>query len=339
MNKVRIWVYDGVLASGVAGPIDVLMAANTLRARQERSAKPRQPLFAWSVESLDGKPVRTASGQMLDVDARLDPARSTDALILAAPFVDDVVRFLDERRAALQPLMAGLRRQHARGALVATFCTGSYLLAEAGLLDGRRATTHWSKAKEFAKRYPDVALRPAEILTEQDGVLCSGAVTSYLNLALRIVEKLAGEDLATRTARHLLIATNRISQTAYATPATERDAAHSDRLVERAQHWMQENVRRPARLADLARRLGTTERTLNRRFKQALGEAPLRYLQSLRIETAKTLLETRELSVDAVTVAVGYEDVSAFRQLFKRETGLSPHEYRRRFARVARVSR
>ena len=333
MHHIRLWVYDDILASGVSGPIDVFTVANIIWARRRGRERRTGALFDWRVESLDGKPVRTTSGQIVHVDGAINARTAADAVILTAPFVADVERFLDEKHHVLQPLLSGLRRQHERGAILATYCTGSFLLAEAGLLDDRAATTHWAKAKDFERRYPRVDLRSAEVITEQDRILCSGAVTTYFNLALNLVAKLVDEDLAASTARLLLIDTNRISQASYATLDMQHQHAHSDQLVNRAQQWMQKNFRQGIRLADLARQLGTSERTLSRRFRQAIGEAPLRHLQSLRIEAAKSLLETKGLAVDLVSERVGYEDVSTFRQLFKRETGLSPRDYQRQFAR------
>jgi transcriptional regulator GlxA family with amidase domain len=333
MYHVRLWVYDQILASGVSGPIDVFTAANEIWVRQSGRERPVDGPFRWRVESLDGKPVRTASGQIVHVDGAINARTAADAVILTAPFVADPARFLDERQNALRPLLSGLRRQHQRGALLGTYCNGSFLLAAAGLLDGRVATTHWAKARDFERRYPRVHLRSAEVMTEQDRILCCGAVTAYLNLALRLVEKLAGLDLAAATARVMLIDANRPSQAPYATLDLQDPQEHSDQLVTRAQQWMQKNFRRSFRVADLARELGASERTLNRRFNEAVGQPPLRHVQALRVALAKRLLETRRLSFEAVSERVGYGDVSTFRQLFKRETGLSPRDYQRQFAR------
>jgi transcriptional regulator GlxA family with amidase domain len=329
MRHIRIWVYDGILASSVAGPIDVFTVANVVWADKNRSQHEAAPLFQWRIESLDGKPVRTASGQFVNVDGPINARSAADAVIVPGPFVADMTRFV-ETLDALQPLLSALRRQHERGALLASCCTGSFVLAEAGLLDGRVATTHWAKAKAFEKRYPQIELRAAEILTEQDRMLCSGAVTTSLNLALRLVEKFAGASVAGATGKMLLIDTNRISQASYATLQNQQQ--HSDGLVARGQLWMEHHLRQSFRLADLAGHLAVSERTVNRRFKQAIGEAPLRYLQSLRIEVAKRLLESEDLNVNSVSERVGYGDLSTFRQLFKRETGLSPREYQRRFS-------
>ena len=332
MPLIRIWVYDGILASGVAGSIDVFTAANAVWFERNAGVRTKAPLLQWRVESLDGRPVQTASGQLVTVDGPINARAAADAIIVTGPFIANIEHFF-ENPDRLEPLFAALRRQHERGALLASYCTGSFILAEAGLLDGGVATTHWAKAKAFAKRYPEVDLRVSEILTEQNHILCSGAVTTSLNLALRLVEKFAGPAVAGATGKMMLIDTNRVSQASY---ASLPDApGHSDVLVARAQRWMEKSLSEGFSLAELARHLAVSERTLNRRFKLATGEAPLHYLQSLRVDVAKRLLETKGLNVDAVSARVGYGDLSTFRRLFRRETGLSPRDYQRRFCRRA----
>jgi transcriptional regulator GlxA family with amidase domain len=331
MPRIRLWVYDGILASSVAGVIDVFMAANAVSA--ERSGRGKVLPLQWRVESLDGKPVQTASGQLVSVDGTIDARAVADAIVVPGPFVADIERFF-ARADILKPLCAALRRQHERGALLASYCTGSFILAEAGLLDGGVATTHWAQAKVFAKRYPEVDLRVSEILTEQNNILCSAAVTTSLNLALRIVEKFVGRQIAADIARLMLIDSNRVSQSSYAVMPDE--PAHSDALVARAQGLMEKSLRQGFNLAELARHLSVSERTLNRRFKLAIGLAPLQYLQNLRVDVAKRLLQKGGLSVDAVGERVGYRDLSTFRRLFRRETGLSPREYQRRFLHQGR---
>jgi transcriptional regulator GlxA family with amidase domain len=336
MITIRIWVYDGILASGVAGPVDVFNAANHLSAREAaRRPDSTLPRFTWRVESLDGQPVRAASGQSIAVDGKIDARKRADAILLTAPFFQDMDEFV-AREEQLNALSSALRRQRKAGAVLAAYCTANYLLAEAGLLDGRVATTHWANAAHFAQRYPRVELRAHEVLTMQDGIISSGAVTSYLNLAVRLVEVFGGEKLAAMTAKSLLIDMNRISQASYATLLDEH--GHVDPLVARAQQRMEATLQKGFRLSELAADLAVSERTLNRHFKLAVGIAPLEYLQNLRIEVAKQLLESRPISLDAVGQRVGYGDLSTFRQLFKRKTGLSPREYQMRFARVPLAS-
>jgi transcriptional regulator GlxA family with amidase domain len=155
-------------------------------------------------------------------------------------------------------------------------------------------------------------------------------VTSYLNLTLRLVERFAGAQLAAMTAKTLLIDTNRISQASYATLLEEH--GHSDSLIARAQRRMEATLQQGFRLSELAAHLAVSERTLNRRFKQAVGDPPPEYLQTPRVEVAKRLLESGRFGFDVVSQRVGYADLTTFRQLFKRKTGLSPRECQRRFA-------
>ncbi|WP_423381744.1 GlxA family transcriptional regulator [Burkholderia sp. LMG 32019] len=328
MPLIRIWAVDRALASGIAAPTDIFTAANHL-APSIRAGRPQAP-FRWRIESIDGKPVRTASGQIAPVDGAIDGHSAADAIWLTAPFVADLERLL-ARPASLAPLFDALRRHHARGTLIATYCTGAFLLAEAGLLDGRVATTHWSKASNFRVRYPDVALRASDVLTEQDGILCGGAVTSYQNLALRVVDKLANARVAAAVARLMLIDVNRVSQDSFIDLGRMGHDEHDDPAIARAQRWMEKHLREPFSLARLSDHVAMSERTLHRRFRDAVGAPPLRYLQSLRIEVAKRLLAETKLAIDTVCERVGYADISGFRQLFKRETGISPGEYRRRF--------
>ena len=239
MSIVRIWVYDGILASGVAGPVDVFSAANQFHARKAAPGTTSAPVFAWRVESLDGQPVTAASGQTIHVDGKIDPRKRADAVLLTAPFFSNIDEFIG-RREQLNALSSALRRQRKAGAVLAAYCTANYLLAEAGLLDGRAATTHWARAADFARRYPRVEVRAQELLIAQDGIISGGSVTSYLNLAVRLVETFAGEELATMTAKALLIDMNRNSQASFATLLDEH--GHTDTLVARAQQQMEADV-------------------------------------------------------------------------------------------------
>jgi len=313
MLTIRFWVHDGILASGIAGPIDVLHAANRLAIKAKECSPAASPIFKWRVESLDGLPVCAASGQSIAVDGRIDARGRSDAIVLAAPFVADMDAFL-ARRDQVDELSSALRRQHKAGTLIAAYCTGSYLLAEAGLLDGRIATTHWSRTADFSRRYPKVELRSHELLTEQSGILCGGAVTSYLNLAVRLVERLADAKLAMLVAKTLLIDISRSSQAPFAKLIDEH--GHSDALVARAQRQMETTLQQPFRMSDLAAHLAVSERTLHRRFKQAVGDSPVGYLQTLRVEVAKRLLESGDVELEAIAEQVGYGDFSTFGQLF-----------------------
>ena len=334
MAIVRLWVYDGVLASTVTGFVDVLAVANAMW-RQNAPRIGLAPLFAWSVESMSGGPVTSASNHAIAVDAAIGARRPADAVVVFGPFVgggvDAFLRHWDAARADLQPILQALRAVHRRGSRVASVCSGAFLLAEAGLLDGARATTHWALVDAMRRRYPGVAILGDEVLVDNDRTVCSGAMTSYLNLALWLVERHGGAALASATAKVMLIDRQRVSQASYRSLTVQAQARHDDALVGKAQRCLEQRLQEGIRLPLLAGELAVSERTLNRRFLKALGQTPLQYLQSLRIDHAKNLLETTRLSVETVGAHVGYGDASTFRRLFKRETGLTPKGYQQRF--------
>ncbi|OGB23644.1 MAG: hypothetical protein A3I66_24330 [Burkholderiales bacterium RIFCSPLOWO2_02_FULL_57_36] len=329
MRLITIWVFEQSIASGIAGPIDVFLTANIVWAQRNKQAA---PLFSWRLESVDGKPVHTASGLALSPDGPISPARMADAVLLpgmALNSVEVLLQTLDQ----LRPQLAALREQYQHGAIIAANCSANFLLAEAGLLDGRRATTHWCLSKAFRQRYPKVDLHPDEILTEHDRLLCSGAATAYMDLALRLVEIFAGTQVATETAKLLLIDANRTSQAPFRMAAVQDHFnKETDALVSRATRWLQKNLHKAFSLPDLARHLAVSERTVIRRFNRSLGCSPGVCLQTMRMEFAKRLLETTKLSVESVCDRVGYSDVNFFRRVFKRESGLTPSGYRQQFA-------
>ena len=249
---------------------------------------------------------------------------------MLAPRADVVIAALERYRIELSLL----RRQWQQGAMIAANCASTFLLAEAGLLDGRLATTSWWLANAFRERYPRVDLRPDEMITDEGSLLCSGATTAAVHLALHLVERFGAQELAQSVAKFLLIDTNQLSQAPYKSLVLPEHLIHGDPLVKRAQRWMERNLKRPIDLEQVARELCVSERTLIRRFKLALNETPGRYLQMLRIDAAKRMLDRSMLAIDLLCAEVGYEDASSFRRLFRRETGLTPSEYHRRFGRA-----
>jgi transcriptional regulator GlxA family with amidase domain len=222
-----------------------------------------------------------------------------------------------------------LQRQARRGALIAGVCTGVAMLAEAGLLDGRPATTHWALAEEYQRRYPRVDWKPELFVTESGNIFCGGGVYAALDLCLYLVERLAGHEVARQTGRALLIDPPRTWQASFSAPLVRQQ--HRDEKVRQAQVYLHQHFDKPLTVDALALHLGMSTRNLARRFRQATGESVLNYLHKLRIDRAKQLLETDFKSVQQICYAVGYEDVPFFRKVFRRHAGLSPTDYRQRF--------
>jgi transcriptional regulator GlxA family with amidase domain len=221
---------------------------------------------------------------------------------------------------------------HRKGALVCAACGGSLVLAEAGLLSGREATTHWSHVPVFRREFPDVQLHEDRILVQTgDGhsiVSCGGA-SSWQDLALLLIARYGSGEEAIRISRLFLYQWHRDGQRPYASMAA--NVVHGDGAVLKCQAWLAENYERADVVAKVVRVSGLPKRTFDRRFKAATGYSPLAYVQALRIEEAKQMLETDAAPVDAIGREVGYEDASSFSRLFRRLTGISPGDYRRRF--------
>jgi transcriptional regulator GlxA family with amidase domain len=203
------------------------------------------------------------------------------------------------------------------------------LIAATGMLDGKRATTHWGLVERFREKYPKVRWMPELMVTEDRGFYCGGGVHAALDLSLYLVEKFCGHDVAIQTAKALLIETPRAWQAGFAIVPLRTQ--HSDETISRAQEWLHVNFHRDFPLDELARRVGMSARNFVRRFKQATGDSPLIYLQKLRISAAKRLLESDHRSMQEVSDAVGYEDAAFFRELFERHVGLAPSAYRKSF--------
>lgn len=315
MKKIALLLPDSFFASSITGIVDLLHVANGCGGRD------KPPLFAWQLLSENGAAVMSSSGLKLEVAGDYALADDADAIYLPGTGYRDLPDF--ERRLATNlKLAARLNCWHGEARLLAANCTGVAWLAESGVLDGVAATVSWWLSDWFRRRYPTVKLQPHAILAEADNRLTSGAASAHYNLGLRLIERYAGADLALQCARLILIDTQRRSQAPYA--SFQQFTGHGDELVARGQQWLQENLAQPFRLDTLAATLGASERTLMRRFRQALGDTPLHYLQQLRLHAAKRLLENSELSLEAIVEQVGYTDVSAFRRLFKRELQCTP---------------
>lgn len=323
--RVTILFLSGGMASTAVAPMEVFRSAGVVW-QSLHGDRPR-PVFEVTTASPDGQTACCDGVQILP-DKQMKDVQETDLILVPATGLE--TEALLERHGAVVPW---LRRWHRRGAQVAGVCTGVSLLAEAGLLDDRPATTHWAMVEEFRMRYPAVDWQPERFITDADGVYCAGGVYSSLDLSLYLVEKFAGHQIATQCAKGLLIETPRTWQSGFAIPPASPQ--HSDDRIKNVQIWLSEHYAEPIRLENVASNAGMSPRNFSRRFKRATGSSPLDYLQDLRINASKHMLESDYQSIQAVAHAVGYEDVLFFRRLFKRRTGVTPAAYRARFCRTA----
>ncbi|PZQ63524.1 MAG: AraC family transcriptional regulator [Phenylobacterium zucineum] len=323
MLDVTVVLLDDGLSSMAIMPVEIFHCAGALW--NELHHRPPAPAFRVRTASIDGQPIRNPYGLGLAPHAGLDDIDRTDIVVVPSSGLE-----LDGKFAENRAIFPWLRRQYEQGAFVAGVCMGAAYLAEAGLLDGRIATTHWSVADGLAARYPKVSWRPEVFVTEDSRMLCSGGVVGSADLSLYLVEKLCGHETAVQCAKALLLPMPRIYQSGYAMAPISQP--HDDPRVRAAEAFLQENFRQDISTTTLADQIGLGARTLVRRFKAATGRQPAGYLQALRIEAAKGLLERDASPVQQVSMEVGYDDVAFFRRLFKRATGMTPAEYRAHFA-------
>lgn len=322
MKNITLVCFDYALSSVITGILDLFSLTGVSWNRVQ--GQPPQPLFQVDLVSLDGKPVQCLNRLMITPHKSLSEVEDTD-LIMLPPIGANIDKTLDYQ----QDLFPWLREQHAKGAQIASSCTGTFLLAKSGLLDGKKATTHWGYVEQFRDRFPDVILKPQQLITNEVDLFCAGGGSAWMDLSLFLIELNCGREIALQTAKALIIDRERSSQVPYCTVKGQK--YHQDKEILAAQEWMEENLSQKIRMEQVGMHFGMSSRTFKRRFKSATGDSPLPYLQSLRIESAKKLLESTRLSIDEITLQVGYEDSSSFMKLFKRNSGISPNAYRNKF--------
>ncbi|WP_374435408.1 GlxA family transcriptional regulator [Inhella sp.] len=327
--RIALLAYPGCLGTELLGLADLLRLAGQLAQAMDQTtgtttgpALPPPP--ALELVALRPGPVRLAGGFVLSPGR----PRGRYGLLLVPGMELGRPEALAPQLQALADEQRFIRRCAARGSVVATVCLGSFLLAEAGLLDGRRATTSWLFAPAFAARYPQVQLQAQELLVEDGALLSSGAVSSVFDLALHLIKRLYGARVASRTARVTLLQPLRSSQAPYVDERLLPPAPPS--FAQAVRGWLEARLAEPFDLARLAAAFHISSRTLLRRIRQETGSTPLALLQQARVQKAKQLLLGSRQSTAQIVAAVGYQDVPTFARLFRRLVGESPARFRQR---------
>jgi transcriptional regulator GlxA family with amidase domain len=295
--------------------------------------KPGDSLIAPRIVAATREPFAAGNGITVHPDATFDEAGTPDVVcvpdVLVAPGQPLDGRFTDQ--------VAYLKRCHDAGAILATACSGALLLAEAGLLDGHDATTHWAYCDLMERRYPKVrvhAQRALVVSGAEQRLIMAGGGTSWLDLALFLIARIANVEAAMQVARINLIDWHVVGQQPFARLAKSRQT--EDALIARCQGWIAEHYAIAGPVAQMTRLSGLAERSFTRRFREATGMAPLEYVHTLRLEEAKQMLESGDAPVEGIANEVGYEDAAFFSRLFRRKVGLTPVQYRRRFGNLRR---
>ena len=320
-------------ASVLYGLYDVLLSVGPMWPDMT-AAKPGDALLEVPIVAATREPFRCFGNILVEPHAAVADVDEVDAVIVC-----DMYTPIDTPpRGRFAVETAWLRRMHEGGALLATVCTGSLLLAESGLLDGRSCAGHWAYRDLFLSAYPRIRFVPGAILdlsSEREGLITAGGVTSWQDLALHLIARLCGPEHAARTAKVYLLAGHEDGQLPFS--AMTRRVRTGDAVIRDCQAWIADNYATPNPVTAMTEQSGLTGRTFARRFQAATGHRPIDYVHALRTEGARLLLETGPGGVDDVGYSVGYEDPTFFRRLFKRTTGMTPAAYRRKYAPIVAV--
>lgn len=313
--EIGILLYPGAQTASVMGITDFLNFADRRARTAEGADQPVLRVSHWQQGQREPERVFDSAPQCGDAGP---------TVLLLPPALDGPAT--PETSAPFVPF---LRDRHTSGVVLGSVCAGAFLLAEAGLLAGRRATTHWGAADAFRQRFPDVELDVDRLLIDESDILTAGGVMAWTDLCLRLIDRFIGSAVMLDTARSFLCDPPGREQRYYSNFSPRLD--HGDGAVLKVQHWLQATGATDARLSSLAAICGLEKRTLLRRFLSATGLTTTEYCQRLRVANAQELLRSTMLPINRIAWEVGYADTSSFRKLFARIVGLTPGEYRLRF--------
>jgi len=331
--KVAILMVPGGTASTVYGMYDLFASTGRDWEMLVNGSPGNSPIDAFTV-SADGQRFQAGNGVWLEPDFALDDSPAPDVICIPELLVDPNA----DPSGCFGLEIEWICRHYAAGSTLASACSGALLLAEAGLLDGQDATTHWGYTNALESRYPEIRMHPGRALVvsgEEQRIVMAGGGTTWLDVALFLIARFIGIEDAMHVARVNLIDWHDIGQQPFAALTLARQV--DDAVIAKCQAWAAENYDHKSPIASMVERSGLTERTFKRRFARATGLSPMEYIHTLRLEEAKQMLEGSDLPVEAVANEVGYEDASFFGRLFRRKVGLTAAQYRKRFRGLRRA--
>lgn len=316
MKTVYLLVPEGAVAPAVADTHYMLTTVNELLKSAGRPAMFRVRLVAQAKET------RLSAGRfVVQADELLEDAGNADLVII--PAITGDLQKVIRRNTRFLPWIV---QQYRNGAQAASLCTGAFLLASTGLLDGKMCSTHWMFANEFRKMFPGVDMVDEKIITGQKGLFTSGGANSYWNLLIYLVEKFTDRQTAILTAKYFLVETGQEHQSPFIIFKGQKD--HEDDIVKKAQLHIEQSYREKITVDQLSELLGIGRRSLERRFRKATSNTVIEYIQRVKVEATKVQLEAGIRSIREVMREVGYADVKAFRDVFRKFTGMSPVDYK-----------
>lgn len=319
MKNIAILVPETAVVEAVADPRYMFTAVNEFLKSQGQPA-----LFNVQLVGLTNE-VKLMEGIFtIHADATLKNARNPELIIIPA-----ISGNLEHAVKLNKDFLPWIVTHYKNGAEVASLCLGAFILASTGLLDGKTCSTHWLFANEFRTMFPEVDLSDGKIITEQNGLYTSGGANSYWNLLLHLVEKCTNRELAILASKFFVLDIDRKSQSPFSIFKGQK--IHEDEAIKMVQDYIELNYMEKITVEELANKFSIGRRTFERRFKKATNNSVAEYIQRIKIEAAKKQLETGRKNVNEVMYEVGYNDTKAFREMFKKITGLSPLEYRNKY--------
>lgn len=292
------------------------------------SAFGKQPIFKVEYVGLTAYVPANSGEYTIKTNRLLQDVEITDLLIIP-PIFGSIDKGLHDNAEAIPYF----RKLYHKGASLASLCVGAFLLAETGLLDGKKCSTHWAHIEEFKEKYPNIEIEDGAVITEHENIYSSGGASSLWNLILYLVEKYSDRETAVLIAKYFALDISRDNQSQFAIFRGQRN--HGDLDIQHAQDYIERKYEEKITVEDLANHVNIGRRTFERRFKEATNNTPVEYLQRVRIEAAKKFFEASRKNVSEVMYDVGYTDTKAFRDIFRKITGLTPIDYRNKFAKVA----
>ena len=294
------------------------------------SAFGKKPLFTVEYVGLKHSIAANDGEYLIKTDRLLKDLKKTDLLILPAIYGD-----IDTALQANKKAIPHFQQLHKKGADVASLCIGAFLLAETGLVNGKKCSTHWAYYNEFRERYPEVEVADGAVITAEGTIYSSGGANSLWNLVLYLLEKYTDRETAILVSKYFAIDIDRNSQAAFTIFKGQKD--HNDKEIMAVQTFIEEHYKEKITIDELAEKVKVNRRTFERRFKLATNNSPIEYLQRVRMEAAKRFFEASRKNVSEVMFDVGYTDSKAFRDVFRKITGLSPVEYRNKFSKAVDI--
>ncbi len=325
MKHLSILIPKGnLILDTIVGTLNLFRMANHYA---KKKGMMTEDLFKIDLVSIDKEEVLCHQYFQINPTASIDEIHRTDLIIISSITGD-----LESTIALNEPIISWIRNKRVtQGTEIVSLCRSAFLLAETGLLNNKSCTTHWAVKSKFINRFPKVNLRHEKVISEDAGIYSSGGAYSFLNMIVYLIERYYGREVAIWCSKMAEIDFDRIDQNQFAVFSGQKD--HNDEAVKTSQDYIEQNYTEKISVDELANRVSMSTRSFMRRFKNATHNTPFEYVQRVKVEAAKKSFETSTLNINEVMYNVGYNDVKSFRKVFKKYTGLSPLDYRRKYNR------